>query len=233
MKQNVFKILAVALLIVGFCVSANAKPYKYSLGVVAGMQIGPSAKFLLGKNHHFMLIQDLSYSYNHTAGSGLKFNTKNLMGGGGGWGDWGDDDDWAPQRRANADYYEGWTAEDYAAAGMGGATSGSQTVVWEDFASHTNLGYQGKGVSGQGIDLDWYAGGGMSLGALIATGTGGGGKFGINAIGGIEINMSNAPIAVDFDFRPGYAIIFYSFNGEIGLQHAFDWQLAFSIRYTF
>ena len=228
MKQNFFKSLLVAALVLSCGLMVEAKPYKYSVGIVTGMQIGPSAKFLLGKNHHFAYMHELSYAYTVTAGSGIKFNMNNMMGGMG----------FAPARRAGGwedligdPGTEGWGEEDWAAY-MGGDGGGSSTVMWEDFSYRTNMAYQNRAVSGKGIDLDWYVGGGLSLGAIITHGTGAGGKFGLNAIGGIEINMSNAPIAVSFDFRPGYGVLFYSMSGTIGIQHVFDWQLALGVRYT-
>ena len=228
MKQNFFKSLLVAALVLSCGLMVEAKPYKYSVGIVTGMQIGPSAKFLLGKNHHFAYMHELSYAYTVTGGSGIKLNMNNMMGGMG----------FAPARRAGGGEdligdpsTEGWGEEDWAAY-MGGDGGGSSTVMWEDFSYRTNMAYQNRAVSGKGIDLDWYVGGGLSLGAMITHGTGAGGKFGLNAIGGIEINMSNAPIAVSFDFRPGYGVLFYSMSGTIGIQHVFDWQLALGDRYT-
>ena len=233
MKQHFFKSLLVAALVLSCGLMVEAKPYKYSVGIVTGMQIGPSAKFLLGKNHHFAYMHELSYAYTVTAGSGIKFNMNNMMGGMG----------FAPARRAGIqDIIDqlggGGEMIDPSGEGEGswdelmGGGGGSSTVMWEDFCYRTNMAYQGKAVSGKGIDLDWYVGGGLSLGAMITHGTGAGGKFGLNAIGGIEINMSNAPIAVSFDFRPGYGVLFYSMSGTIGIQHVFDWQLALGVRYT-
>lgn len=228
MKQNFFKSLLVAALVLSCGLMVEAKPYKYSVGIVTGMQIGPSAKFLLGKNHHFAYFHELTYAYNVTAGSGIKFNTNDMMKGMG----------FAPARRAGGwedligdPGTEGWEDEDWAAY-MGGDGGGSSTVMWEDFCYRTNMAYQNRAASGKGIDLDWYVGGGLSIGGVLTRGTGGGFKMGFNAIGGIEINMTNAPIAVSFDFRPGYGFMVYSMSGMVGLQHVFDWQLALGVRYT-
>ena len=54
------------------------------------------------------------------------------------------------------------------------------------------------------------------------------GKFGINAIAGIEYKF-NIPLTLQFDFRPGYGLLF--------AQHStwsyFDWNLCAGVRYTF
>ncbi len=102
-------------------------------------------------------------------------------------------------------------------------------ITATDFSAKGMLAYQGDITQGQGIDLDWYAGGGVSFG-MIQDGLGG--KFGINAVGGIEANMVNAPIAFAVDFRPGYGLGFDD-GSFIGTVHYFDYAIAFSIRYTF
>lgn len=71
--------------------------------------------------------------------------------------------------------------------------------------------------------LYWFAGGGLSLG-----GWAGYGKFGVNAIGGIEYKF-NIPLTIQADFRPGYGMAFT--GGGYGLSY-FDWGLCFGIRYT-
>lgn len=75
------------------------------------------------------------------------------------------------------------------------------------------------------------------------------GKFGANAIIGFEFADNESPIAVSFDFRPGYGMLFNSFKpveykneqGDVvysdkgGWKHIdfFDWSLNIGIRYTF
>jgi hypothetical protein len=82
--------------------------------------------------------------------------------------------------------------------------------------------------------LDWFAGGGLSLGYAFGTGYGGyygrgsAGKFGINAVGGAELSFHNIPLAVQMDFRPGYGLLF----NKNSLSY-FDWGLNISARYTF
>ena len=86
--------------------------------------------------------------------------------------------------------------------------------------------YQGHITEGQGIKLDFYAGGQLKMGYAI----GGMGVFGTGAAGGIEANMTNAPIAFSFDFRPGYAFLF---DGTGVWGHMFDYSFNLGVRYTF
>lgn len=92
---------------------------------------------------------------------------------------------------------------------------------------NVNVAYQTKLASGRGLDLLFYGGGGMSIG-YADLGENPGGKFGINALAGIEVT-ANVPIAFTFDFRPGYALLFA--NG--GQMHALDWSLVLAVRYAF
>lgn len=54
------------------------------------------------------------------------------------------------------------------------------------------------------------------------------GKFGANAIMGLEYKF-NAPVTLQFDFRPGYGLLF---NRDWNWSY-FDWGLNLSCRYTF
>ena len=115
-----------------------------------------------------------------------------------------------------------------------------------------NFAYEAEGAKGQNILFSWYVGGGTKIGYAY----GGGGVWGVNAMAGFEINMANAPIAVTFDFRPGYALCFYpaaafggggwddddwdfkpALNRQIGggtaLVHLFDYAFCLGVRYTF
>lgn len=89
------------------------------------------------------------------------------------------------------------------------------------------LAYQANITEGQGIKLDYYVGGQAKLGVLTG---GNAGIFGIGAAGGIEANMTNAPIAFSFDFRPGYAFLF---TGGWAGSHMFDYSFNLGVRYTF
>lgn len=77
------------------------------------------------------------------------------------------------------------------------------------------------------------------------------GKFGINAIAGVEMALKGAPITIGLDFRPGYGLLFTGHDDDYkehkkdveedgGKYKAnafnysfFDWTLAATVRYTF
>jgi len=89
--------------------------------------------------------------------------------------------------------------------------------------------YQSKITEGQGIQLDYYAGGQMKIGYVGMQGFDVG-VFGISGAVGLEANMVNAPIAFSFDFRPGYAFLF---TGQGAGGHMFDYSFNLGVRYTF
>ena len=92
------------------------------------------------------------------------------------------------------------------------------------------LAYQANAAEGQGIKLDWYVGGQLKTGYM----QGGAGIIGVGAVGGIEANMTNAPIAFSFDFRPGYGCLLMNNGGNnIATTNLFDWSLNLGVRYTF
>jgi len=76
-----------------------------------------------------------------------------------------------------------------------------------------------------------YTGGGVGLGmmSLIKNPNNITGKFGVNALCGIEFQAKNAPVAVAFDFRPGYGLGFT--DSSINFLHFFDWKLGLAVRY--
>ena len=83
-------------------------------------------------------------------------------------------------------------------------------------------------------DLDWFVGGGVSLGYAIEWASG---KFGINADGGVELALKKIPLAFDFSFRPGFGLLFTGknnafWNGKSAAPY-FDWGLAWGVRYYF
>lgn len=90
------------------------------------------------------------------------------------------------------------------------------------------LAYQANAAEGQGIKLDWYVGGQLKIGYL----QGGAGIIGVGAVGGIEANMTNAPIAFSFDFRPGYGCVLVGNGNGVWGGHVFDWTLNLGVRYT-
>lgn len=85
--------------------------------------------------------------------------------------------------------------------------------------------------------LHWLAGGGISLGyswhSYYNYATYGGyiasyGKFGINAIGGVEYTFPNIPLTIQGDFRPGYGLLF---RKNVTVNY-FDWAVCAGVRYT-
>lgn len=73
--------------------------------------------------------------------------------------------------------------------------------------------------------LYWLVGGGLGLGLGIPQVYG---KFGVNAIGGIEYKF-NIPLTLQADFRPGMGLAF----NRYGAGAYFDWGLCLGLRYTF
>lgn len=109
-----------------------------------------------------------------------------------------------------------------------GTEGGSVAMGYSGLIDNANVAYQMPLTNGQGIELNLYAGGGLSLGWANVIAENGAGKFGINALVGIEANITNAPIEFTFDFRPGYATLFT----KDGALHGFDWGLVLGVRYT-
>ncbi len=88
------------------------------------------------------------------------------------------------------------------------------------FEVNPNIEYE---LSAHSDGLYWFVGGGLSLGY----GTPGAGKFGINAIGGVEYKF-NIPLTLQLDLRPGFGTTFNS-SGSWGY---FDWGISLGVRYT-
>ncbi len=110
--------------------------------------------------------------------------------------------------------------------GSGNGT-GTMQFGYMGLQDNVNLAFEQKLTSGRGLDLSFYGGGGTSLGYADLGGNPAG-KFGINGIAGLEMT-ANIPIAVTFDFRPGYALLF----ADGGQMHALDWSLVLAVRYAF
>ncbi|MBP5412985.1 MAG: hypothetical protein J6Y47_07010 [Bacteroidales bacterium] len=96
-----------------------------------------------------------------------------------------------------------------------------------DFELNPNFMYEANATGG----LYWFVGGGFSLGYGFdywGYGRADFGKFGINAIGGLEYKF-NIPLTLQFDFRPGFGMAFDDyFDAEY-----FDWGVNLSVRYAF
>ncbi len=85
-------------------------------------------------------------------------------------------------------------------------------------------------------NLKIFAGGGLNFGlcgglkaAAWGVGNSVSGKFGINAITGLQYDLASVPLALAFDFRPGYGMSFADAN--VPVSHYFDWKIAFAVRY--
>ena len=143
-----------------------------------------------------------------------------------------------------------------------------KTLLTENFAVQTDVGfhltvfdglfgmftvnpmfmYQGVMYSNSVCDIDWFVGGGTSLG--FATPYLGyydshrwaiGGEFGLNAITGFEFAFNSAPLALSFDFRPGYGLYYgdvYYYSSSSSSYHSyyeelsyFDWGIVLGLRF--
>ena len=113
---------------------------------------------------------------------------------------------------------------------------GGGSVSWQNgdfytFEANPNLLYQNSINSWSWGGLDWFVGGGLSLGLMHGIAVTGGrpdGKFGLNGAGGVEIFWNNIPLAISTDFRPGYGL---GFGTKDVTTHFFDWKLVVSVRY--
>ena len=115
-----------------------------------------------------------------------------------------------------------------------GQTVSHSDGMW-DFTLNPNVEYHWGLVD----NLKIYTGGGLSLGlydmlkkqpgssAHVA------GKFGLNAIVGLQYDLASVPLALAFDFRPGYGLGFDKMEGSSSMltTHMFDWKIAFAVRY--
>ncbi|MCR5554366.1 MAG: hypothetical protein K6F29_02410 [Bacteroidales bacterium] len=106
-----------------------------------------------------------------------------------------------------------------------------------DLEVNPNFMYEANATGG----LYWFVGGGFSLGYGSFNYAGWRtdcGKFGLNAIGGLEYKFG-IPLTLQFDFRPGFGLLFYErpqywLNGDIYRNpDYFDWGLNLSLRYAF
>ena len=104
---------------------------------------------------------------------------------------------------------------------------------------NTNVMYQKKLKDKQNSELFWFIGGGISLGNEIMYAFNG--KFGANAITGLEFVFKDKPLAFQMDLRPGYGMLFNSgnelkgnaFHPNYNPWPHFDWMIGFTLRYTF
>lgn len=115
-------------------------------------------------------------------------------------------------------------------ATVGGSDGYTNDLRFWTFVANPNVVYQDNITGWNWGGIGWFAGGGLSLG--LAQGFSSSttlGKWGINAIAGVELGLDDAPLAISLDFRPGYGMAFVE-NGSVSF---FDWAIAASVRYTF
>ncbi|MBO4518852.1 MAG: hypothetical protein J5704_02305 [Paludibacteraceae bacterium] len=115
----------------------------------------------------------------------------------------------------------------YAAAGK------NASIGYMGAVDQLVLAYQTSALAeGNGIKLHVYAGGQVKVGYVNMGADAG--VIGVGAAAGLEANMTNAPIAFSFDFRPGYGCLLWdNGGGNLGTFNAFDWSLNLGVRYTF
>lgn len=121
-------------------------------------------------------------------------------------------------------------------ATQGGTEVATGEVRYWDFQVNPNAYYQKEVASFSWGTLSAYGGGGLSIGMAKFLGSYSMplmGKWGINAIAGVECGVNNLPIVFALDFRPGYGMLFYGEYGYTMTVNTFDWALAASVRYVF
>ena len=144
--------------------------------------------------------------------------------------------------------------------------NGWNMAYWT-FEASPDIFYQGAIKSWGWGSIDWFAGGGMSLGMMKTLDWGSvvrdvfgsygydydydwdygeyqdgyrdkvNGKFGVNAMLGVEISFAKIPLAVSTEFRPGYGLLFGTNKignaTQVNWMSFFDWGLSASVRYCF
>ena len=126
----------------------------------------------------------------------------------------------------------------YSGGSIIGGTNGTQTFYTCEV--NPNLMYQAEISSFGAGTISWFAGGGLNAGMMnnldikkshpIF-------KWGVNAIGGIELKLANAPLALSLDFRPGYGMSTQNIStagiSATAVNSFFDWKAVVGIRYVF
>ena len=203
------KLLLLATVLSVGAVAVNAQNYKNSIGLNVGTMEGLSYKGFLNQN--VALVLDLGINFIKTPGLVV-----------------------------DIDKYDGVKEKSL--------TKGWTYGIWE-FEFNPNIVFQKEIKSWDKVGLSWFAGAGASIGMMKPTSASYNGwsfnlsydkvfgKWGINAIGGMEMNFSKAPIALSLDFRPGYGMMFRTEQKKnytnTMLAHFFDWKIVAAVRYTF
>lgn len=244
------RVLLLAGIFCLFTASVFAQDYKQSAGVVAGSLNGLSYKAFITEN---LAIQaDLAFGMLSTTGTGMySYQIKSKENGtasGSTYKQKINTSLWNFQLAPNCVYQKNFVEKDWCtiAAVMGGGVSigyakasADPKVLSEEIISYDSDGdiYKDKQVFEEEADKD----------GLYSDF----GKFGINAMLGLEVVLKNAPITLGFDFRPGYGLMFTGHDEDYEMRkkqyenwgreysesvltyHFFDWSIAASIRYTF
>ena len=114
-------------------------------------------------------------------------------------------------------------------------------LIYGALEQNTNVMYQKRIKDQKKSELFWFCGGGVSVG-FATPNSRTFGKFGANAIMGLEFVFKKTPLSIQIDLRPGYGILSYLsppkyptiIGGEtIYTIHHFDWLVGFTLRYAF
>lgn len=109
---------------------------------------------------------------------------------------------------------------------------GSGEMDFYTFEANPNVLYQAQITSFSAGTLSWFAGGGLSLGFLNGFNHSDPTfKMGFNGMGGVELKLAAAPLALSFDFRPGYGMGIDSEGGATAVTSFLDWKIAIGVRY--
>jgi len=103
------------------------------------------------------------------------------------------------------------------------------------FVINPNFLYQGTMFTNDVLDIDFNAGGGLSFGFVGPFGYNSRynegvfcGDFGFNALVGVEFAFNRSPLALSFDFRPGYGM---GFDYKDAVHNFFDWGVQIGLRF--
>ncbi|MDL2311752.1 hypothetical protein LJC68_02600 [Bacteroidales bacterium OttesenSCG-928-B11] len=100
----------------------------------------------------------------------------------------------------------------------------SQMIFFTSLELNPNVLYQGDITQWDFANFYWFAGGGASIGcALNPTAF----KFGLNAMGGVELTFRDMPLTVQADLRPGIGFV-----TRKGADPFFDYAFTLSARYV-
>lgn len=109
--------------------------------------------------------------------------------------------------------------------------SGSDTYDVYDFTFNPNF----AGYIPIWDDLAFYAGCGTSIGFVSEMDNTDSdyflGKWGVNALTGIEYAIAEFPLSIALDFRPGFSLAWQKRGSYTQHVTMFDWKLAIAVRY--